>query len=64
MNSLSDAFTLFVRGFLFFLGGVGGGGREGGREGASSKIKATRMDEVSDMITCTMLNGVYYIILC
>lgn len=61
MNSLSDAFTLFVRGFLFFWGvGVGGGGREG----ASSKIKDTRMDEVSDMITCTMLNGVYYIILC
>lgn len=45
MNSLSDAFTLFeiVRGFLFFWGGGGGG-----REGASSKIKATRMDEVSD----------------
>lgn len=59
MNSLSDAFTLFVRGFLFFWEGGGGG-----REGASSKIKATRMDEVSDMITCTMLNGVYYIILC
>lgn len=53
MNSLSDAFTLFVRGFLFFFGG-----------GGSSKIKDTRMDEVSDMITCTMLNGVYYIILC
>lgn len=61
MNSLGDAFTLFVRGFLFFWEGGGGGG---GREGASSKIKATRMDEVSDMITCTMLNGVYYIILC
>lgn len=52
MNSLSDAFTLFVREFFFF-------GR--GREGASSKIKDTRMDEVSDMITGTMLNGVYYI---
>lgn len=30
MNSLSDAFTLIVRGFLFFWGG-GGGGREGVR---------------------------------
>lgn len=45
--------------FYFFWGGGGGG-----REGASSKIKDTRMDEVSDMITCTVLNGVYYIILC
>lgn len=41
---------------FYFLGGGG--------EGASSKIKDTRMNEVSDMITCTMLNGVYYIILC
>lgn len=63
MNSLSDAFTLFVREFFFF-GRVGGGGGVGWREGASSKINDTRMDEVSDMITCTMLNGVYYIILC
>lgn len=62
MNSLSDAFTLFVRGFLFFWGGGWGG--VGWREGASSKIKDTRMAMVSDMITCTMLNGVYYIILC
>lgn len=61
MNSLSDAYTLFVREFLFFWGGGGGGGRE---EGASSKIKATRMAMVSDMITCTMLKCVYYIILC